>query len=65
MPEGLSAGLVGFTLAVLGAGYMFFVVRDVPLFEILNMLPLLVPGVGAAFAGAALGSMRRNKGQTR
>jgi hypothetical protein len=29
------------------------------------MLPLLLPGVGAALAGAALGSLRRNKGQTR
>lgn len=65
MPEGISAGLVGFMLAVLGVGYLFFVVRDVPLFEILNMLPLLLPGVGAALAGAALGSLRRNKGQTR
>lgn len=65
MPEGISAGLVGFMLAVLGVGYLFFVVRDVPLFEILNLLPLLLPGVGAALAGAALGSLRRTKGQAR
>jgi hypothetical protein len=65
MPEGVSAGLVGFTLAVLAGGYLFFVVRDVPVFEVLSMLPLLLLGVGAALVGAALGSMRTNKGQTR
>ena len=65
MPEGISAGLVGFLLAIVGAGYGFFVVRDIPLLEILSMLPLLLPGVGAAFAGAALGSLHRNNGQTR
>jgi hypothetical protein len=65
MPEGISAGLVGFLLAVLAVGYLFFVVRGVPLLEILNLLPLLLPGVGAALAGAALGSLRSNKGQTR
>jgi hypothetical protein len=57
--EGVGAGLVGFALAVLGAGYVFFVVRGTPLLEILSLLPLLLPGVGAAFAGAALGSARR------
>jgi hypothetical protein len=65
IPEGVSAGLVGFMLAVLGVGYLFFAVRDVPLLEILNLLPLLLPGVGAALAGAALGSLRSTKGQTR
>jgi hypothetical protein len=65
MPEGISAGLVGFMLAVLGVGYLFFVVRDVPLLEILNLLPLLLPGVGVALAGAALGSLRSTKGQAR
>lgn len=65
MPEGISAGLVGFLLAVLGVGYLFVVVRDVPLLEILNLLPLLGSGVGAAVAGAALGSLRSTNGQTR
>jgi len=66
MPEGISAGLVGCLLAVLGVGYLFFVVHDVPLWEILDMLPLLLPGVGAALAGAALGSsLGSNQGQTR
>jgi len=63
MTEGIGAGLVGFTLVVLGAGYLFFVVRDIPLFEILNVLALGIPGVVAAFVGAALGSLRRNKQQ--
>ncbi len=63
MPEGVSAGLVGFTIAVLAASYLFFVVRDVPVFEILGMLPLLLPGVGAALVGAALGSMRKIPGR--
>jgi hypothetical protein len=65
MPEGISAGLVGFMLAVLGVGYLFFVVHDVPVFEVLNLLPLLLPGVGAAVAGAALGSLRSNQDQPR
>ena len=64
IPEGVSAGLVGFTLAVIGAGYLFFVVRGVPLFEIFSVLPLLVPGIGAAFAGAALGNLRREHHQS-
>jgi hypothetical protein len=65
MPEGIGAGLVGFMLAVLGVGYLYFVVRDVPVLEILNLLPLLLPGFGAALAGAALGGLRSTKGQTR
>lgn len=64
IPEGVSAGLVGFTLAVIAAGYLFFIVRDVPLLEIFSMLPLLVPGIGAAFAGAALGNLRREQHPT-
>ena len=65
IPEGVSAGLVGFTLAVIGAGYVFFVVRGVPLIEILSVLPLVVPGIGAAFAGAAaLGNLGREHHQS-
>jgi hypothetical protein len=63
IPEGVSAGLVGFTLAVIGAGYLFFAVRDVPLLEIFNVLPLVVPGIGAAFGGAALGGLDRQRHQ--
>jgi hypothetical protein len=61
IPEGVSAGLVGFTLAVIGAGYLFFIVGDVPLLEIFSVLPLLLPGIGAAFAGAGLGSLGREQ----
>jgi len=57
MPEGISAGLVGFMVAVLGVGSRFLVVGDVPLWEVLDLLPLLLPGVGAAVAGAALGGL--------
>jgi len=64
MPEGISAGLAGFLLAIVGAGYVFFVVRDIPLLEMVNLLPLLLPGAGAAVAGAALGSRRRDNGPT-
>jgi hypothetical protein len=63
MPEGISAGLVGFMLAVLAVGYLFFVVGGVPLLEIVNLLPLLGSGVGAALAGAALGGLRSNNDQ--
>jgi hypothetical protein len=63
MPEGIGAGLVGFMLAVVAVGYLFFVVRGVPLLEIVNLLPLLGSGVGAALAGAALGGLRSNNDQ--
>jgi hypothetical protein len=65
MPEGIGAGLVGFMLAVGGVGYLFVVVRGVPLLEILNLLPLLGSGVGAAVAGAALGGLGSNNDQPR
>ena len=61
IPEGATAGLVGLTLAVVVAGYLFFVVRDVPLWEIVSVAPLLLPGIGAALAGAALGSLPRDR----
>jgi hypothetical protein len=60
VPEGVGAGLVGFTLAVVTVIFLFFSIRGVPLynalFEIPNMLTLLAPGAGAALAGAALGN---------
>jgi hypothetical protein len=62
--EGIAAGLVGFALAVLVAGYLFFVIRGIPLLEIFSMLPLLVPGIGAAYAGAALGNLGREHHQS-
>jgi hypothetical protein len=64
MSEGIAAGLVGFALAVLVAGYLFFVIRGIPLLEIFSMLPLLVPGIGAAYAGAALGNLGREHHQS-
>lgn len=58
--EGVGAGLAGFALAVVTVIFLFFSIRDVPLyyalFEIPSMLTLLAPGAGAAFAGAALGN---------
>ncbi len=66
VPEGVGAGLAGFTIGIFSAGYLFFLARGAPvsaLLEIPNMLPLLLPGVGAAFAGAALGNRQRSRRQ--
>ncbi len=59
MWEGVASGMVGFVVVVVAAGVLFFVVWEVPLFEILNVLTLFAPGIAAAFAGATLGSLRR------
>jgi hypothetical protein len=67
-PEGIGAGLTGFTLATCTFVTWFLFEHGAPfeaLFEIPEMLPLLLPGAAAALAGAALGSSRRNRGQTR
>lgn len=60
MPEGVGAGLAGFTLATVTVIFLFFSIRGVPLynvfFEIPTVMALLAPGAGAAFAGAALGN---------
>jgi hypothetical protein len=64
MAEGVSAGLAGFALAV-AAGYAFFVARGIPLLEIFSVLPLLLPGLAAAYAGAALGGLRRHQHKSR
>jgi hypothetical protein len=55
-PKAPPPGLSGLPLPVV-AGYLFFVVGDVPLWEIVSVAPLLLPGIGAALAGAALGSL--------
>jgi hypothetical protein len=63
VPEGVSAGLTGYTLATSTFITWFFVDRGGPLqalFEIPNMLTLLIPGGAAAYAGAAVG----NRGRT-
>jgi ABC-type polysaccharide/polyol phosphate export permease len=68
VPEGVGAGLAGFTLATCIFVIWFLFNRGVALqalFVIPEMLPLLVPCAAAAFAGAALGSLHRNNGQTR
>jgi len=58
LPEGICAGLLGYLLAVLGVGWLLVVVHDIPPLELLNLLPLLVPGIAAASAGAAIGGRR-------
>jgi hypothetical protein len=58
LSEGVAAGLAGLLCAIVIAGYMMFLAVGVPFLEIFSMLPLLVLGVGAAFAGAILGGWR-------
>jgi hypothetical protein len=66
----VGAGLVGFTLATVTVVFLFFSIRGVPLYNAFFEIPtvvitLLAPGAGAAFAGAALGNLRRTNGQPR
>jgi hypothetical protein len=68
IPECVDARQAAFTLATCVVVIGFFVDRGAPLqalFEIPNTLTLLLPGGAAAYAGAALGSLHRNNGQTR
>ena len=59
--EGVAAGLVGFLVTEVAAAVVLFIFWEIPLFELVNVLTIFAPGVGAAFAGAALGNLRRRR----